>query len=94
MLFLEIMFAEASLQVLIVSFGGSWFKTVPLSLNHWILCVGLGLGTWPWQIMINITARVGLVLHSKRVENSQTAERWGRKQYLAQSSEASVVPEG
>ena len=30
------------MQVVIVQYGGKWFQTVPLTLDQWAACVGVG----------------------------------------------------
>ncbi|KAF4667456.1 hypothetical protein FOL47_003588 [Perkinsus chesapeaki] len=56
-LFVGIVTVEFALQVLIVQFGGAWFKTTQLEWHHWALCLILGLGSFPVQYLIIFLAR-------------------------------------
>ena len=40
------------LQIIIVQFGGIAFSTAPLTLEQWVWCIFLGLGTLVWQQII------------------------------------------
>uniref|UniRef100_A0A0N4Z4H1 Calcium-transporting ATPase n=1 Tax=Parastrongyloides trichosuri TaxID=131310 RepID=A0A0N4Z4H1_PARTI len=43
------------LQILIVQFGGRWFQTAPLTVEQWLWCLALGIGTLLWgQIVTSI----------------------------------------
>ena len=39
-------------QIIIVQFGGIAFSTAPLTLEQWVWCIFLGLGTLVWQQVI------------------------------------------
>uniref|UniRef100_A0A7E5A0H8 Calcium-transporting ATPase n=1 Tax=Panagrellus redivivus TaxID=6233 RepID=A0A7E5A0H8_PANRE len=46
-------------QVLIVQFGGQWVSTSPLSWEHWIICIALGVGELIWgQIIATIPSSI------------------------------------
>ncbi|KAI8850497.1 hypothetical protein BC829DRAFT_388842 [Chytridium lagenaria] len=42
-------------QAVIVEFGGAAFKTVPLALWRWGVCVALGVGCMPFAVLIRLT---------------------------------------
>lgn len=54
-MFVFIMVATFSLQVVLVEIGGEAVNVVPggLSRSQWIFCVCAGAGSWVWQILIN-----------------------------------------
>ncbi|KAL1525202.1 hypothetical protein AB1Y20_020072 [Prymnesium parvum] len=52
-LFCIIMFITFSLQVLMTEFGDNFFKTRPLTLYQWGICVACGAITWPWQVLVS-----------------------------------------
>ncbi|KAF4740329.1 hypothetical protein FOZ62_009271, partial [Perkinsus olseni] len=56
-LFIAIVSVEFGLQVLIVQFGGEWFKTKSLDWSEWAMCLVLGLGSFPMQYLIILLAR-------------------------------------
>ena len=39
-------------QIIIVQFGGIAFSTAPLTLEQWVWCIFLGVGTLVWQQVI------------------------------------------
>ncbi|KAL0021452.1 hypothetical protein WJX79_002597 [Trebouxia sp. C0005] len=53
-LFLAILLGEASLQVVIIQYGGKWFQTVPLTPVQWAACTGIGA--------LSLAVRAGLRL--------------------------------
>ncbi|KAF4726889.1 hypothetical protein FOZ63_016677, partial [Perkinsus olseni] len=56
-LLIAIVSVEFVLQVLIVQFGGEWFKTKSLDWSEWAMCLVLGLGSFPMQYLIILLAR-------------------------------------
>lgn len=58
-IFYAIMILTATLQVLIVQFGGRVFSTAPLTLTQWVFCLATGIGTLFWgQVLISITPSI------------------------------------
>ncbi|EER09514.1 plasma membrane calcium-transporting ATPase, putative [Perkinsus marinus ATCC 50983] len=56
-LFIGIVSVELILQILIVQFGGEWFKTEGLNWAEWGTCIILGFGSFPMQYLIILLAR-------------------------------------
>ena len=57
-LFVIILLLEAAGQVLIIFFGGVWFKTTPLEGRLWGICLAFSIGAFPVQWLIIWTRKV------------------------------------
>jgi len=55
--FLFIELIELGGQVIIMFFGGNWFKVTPLDWEHWVICIVLALLEFPVQVVIVVTKR-------------------------------------
>jgi magnesium-transporting ATPase (P-type) len=56
-LFIAIELVEIVLQVIVVQFGGVWFRTTPLGPSLWILSIATGIGSFLVQVCIVAIAR-------------------------------------
>ncbi|KAF4695204.1 hypothetical protein FOZ60_005528 [Perkinsus olseni] len=77
-LFIAIVSVEFGLQVLIVQFGGEWFKTKSLDWSEWAMCLVLGLGSFPMQYLIILLARASR--HCCRRISPEMPQHHARKQ--------------
>lgn len=57
LLYVVIVVGTGVAQVIITEFGGRAFSTTGLSATQWAWCLGLGLGSLPWQILIRLLAK-------------------------------------
>ncbi len=69
--FLTVVGTTAFIQVLIVQLGGASFRTVPLSLNNWIVCIGLGATMLVVGMLIRTIGR--LVMSREQWEGQDVA---------------------
>ncbi|TNN45563.1 Plasma membrane calcium-transporting ATPase 1 [Liparis tanakae] len=57
-IFCSILLGTFVLQIFIVEFGGAPFSCVPLSLEHWLWCILLGVGSLLWgQVVSSVPTR-------------------------------------
>jgi hypothetical protein len=47
---------SAGLQLLIIEFGGSVFRTVPLTWSEWLICIAFGFGSIPVGFLVRMVA--------------------------------------
>ncbi|KAG9158656.1 hypothetical protein Leryth_023670 [Lithospermum erythrorhizon] len=50
-LFIGIVVGTFVLQILIIEFGGKFFKVVPIDWHYWLLCMGIAILSWPLAIL-------------------------------------------
>jgi Ca2+ transporting ATPase len=81
--FLFIELIELGGQILIMFFGGNWFKVTTLDWEHWIICIVLALLEFPVQVLI--------VLVKKSADRSKICQK--RKGSVTPQHSA-AVPEG
>ena len=72
-LFIGILIVEIIGQVIIMFYGGVFFKVVNLNTSQWILCVILGLLEFPVQVLIVLISKM-YVCNSKRVGNEKVPD--------------------
>jgi magnesium-transporting ATPase (P-type) len=65
--FLVVTGIEISCQVVIMLFGGRWFKVERIEVNHWILCIVLAVIEFPVQIGIVLFRRLYDKYHKEMV---------------------------
>ena len=94
-LFIGIWICTFGLQILIIQFGGLFFKTAALTFEQWLWCLFFGLGELLWgQVLATIPTDKLVCLHPKQKPEPQvhyTAD--GTPEIIAEGGAASPEPD-